>query len=130
MANPSAIGHVSYQSHDALSALRHNAAMEKRARQRWFLRERRQFLGLTQDELAERAGLSKPFISQLERGVRQYTQETLELLADALECDTSSLIRQRPTGDEELYRMVEELTKPERQQALAVIKALKSGPNG
>ncbi len=49
------------------------------------LRQARRDAGLTQEELAERAGISERAISDLERGVnRAPRKDTLELLADAL----------------------------------------------
>lgn len=52
------------------------------------LRRHRQAGGLTQDELAERSGLSPEAISALERGFRRYPQRgTLTALADALGLD-------------------------------------------
>ena len=45
-------------------------------------RERR---GLTQQELAEKAGISKPYLSQIETGKRQGTVETLSSLARSLD---------------------------------------------
>jgi DNA-binding XRE family transcriptional regulator len=41
--------------------------------------------GLTQQELASRAGISKPYLSQLESGKRTGTVETLAAIARALE---------------------------------------------
>jgi transcriptional regulator with XRE-family HTH domain len=40
--------------------------------------------GLTQEQLSFRAGLSRPYISQLERNLKSPTLETLFLLCDAL----------------------------------------------
>lgn len=40
--------------------------------------------GLTQQELAERAGISKPYLSQIETGKRQGTLETMAAIAKAL----------------------------------------------
>ncbi|MGH2618282.1 MAG: helix-turn-helix domain-containing protein, partial [Thermomicrobiales bacterium] len=49
------------------------------------LRQHRLAAGLTQEELAERAGLSARGISDLERGVRTFPRaETVRLLADGL----------------------------------------------
>jgi DNA-binding XRE family transcriptional regulator len=45
-------------------------------------RERR---GLTQQELAEKAGISKPYLSQIETGKRQGTVETLSAIARSLD---------------------------------------------
>jgi DNA-binding XRE family transcriptional regulator len=41
--------------------------------------------GLTQQELADRAGISKPYLSQIESGKRQGTVETLVAIARALD---------------------------------------------
>jgi non-specific serine/threonine protein kinase len=48
------------------------------------LRQLRQKAGLQQERLAERAGLSVPAISNLERGVNRPRLETVTMLADAL----------------------------------------------
>ncbi len=40
--------------------------------------------GLTQQELAKRVGISKPYLSQIETGKRQGTIETLSAIARAL----------------------------------------------
>lgn len=40
--------------------------------------------GLTQQELAEQAGISKPYLSQIETGKRQGTLETMAAIAKAL----------------------------------------------
>jgi DNA-binding XRE family transcriptional regulator len=45
----------------------------------------RQHRHLTQQELAKRAGISKPYLSQLETGKRQGTVETLSALARSLD---------------------------------------------
>ena len=48
------------------------------------LRAWREYRQLTQDQLAEASGLSKPFISQIESGARTGSVDTLERLAAAL----------------------------------------------
>lgn len=45
----------------------------------------RDYRGLTQQELADRAGISKPYLSQIESGKRQGTVETLAAIARALD---------------------------------------------
>jgi len=44
----------------------------------------REHRGLTQQELATRAGISKPYLSQIETGKRQGTVETLSSIARSL----------------------------------------------
>lgn len=55
--------------------------------------ERREVLGVSQEELAHRAGLHRTYISDIERGARNPSLKTLSRLADALEISTSELIR-------------------------------------
>ena len=45
----------------------------------------RELRGLTQQELAMRAGISKPYLSQIETGKRQGTVETLSSIARSLD---------------------------------------------
>ncbi len=45
----------------------------------------REHRGLTQHDLAKRAGISKPYLSQIETGKRQGTVETLGAIARALD---------------------------------------------
>ncbi len=52
----------------------------------------REYRGLSQDALADAAGLSKPFIIQIDRGKRSGTTETLKKLATALSAPLDMLI--------------------------------------
>jgi DNA-binding XRE family transcriptional regulator len=47
--------------------------------------------GLTQQELAARVGISKPYLSQIETGKRQGTVETLSALARSLDVPIDAL---------------------------------------
>jgi transcriptional regulator with XRE-family HTH domain len=55
--------------------------------------ERRETLGISQEELASRAGLHRTYISDIERGARNPSLKTLSRLADGLEITTSQLIK-------------------------------------
>jgi transcriptional regulator with XRE-family HTH domain len=57
------------------------------------VRERRTKLGLSQEEVAFRAGMKRSYLSDLERGVRNPTVRALGRLAVALELDASELLR-------------------------------------
>lgn len=48
------------------------------------LRAKREKLGISQEGLAERAGVDRTYISILERGLKSPTVETLERICDAL----------------------------------------------
>jgi transcriptional regulator with XRE-family HTH domain len=58
------------------------------------LRTRRQHLDLSQDGLAQRTGLARTYISDVERGARHPTLHNLSVIAGALEWSTSELVRQ------------------------------------
>jgi transcriptional regulator with XRE-family HTH domain len=51
------------------------------------IRRHRELIRLSQEELAERAGLDRTYVSGVERGRRNPTLEVLQRLADALGAD-------------------------------------------
>ncbi len=57
------------------------------------LRVWREHRHLTQQELADRAGISKPYLSQLEAGKRAGTTEVLARLAEALNLTIDDIVR-------------------------------------
>jgi len=97
---------------------------------RWFLKEWRTHRGYTQERLAEMVGLSKPHISLLERGGRQYTQELLETFADALRCSPADLIMRDPTEADAVWSIYETLTPPQRRQAAQLLRVIKGDKTG
>lgn len=68
----------------------------KPSKPRHYVREWRQYRNLTQEQLAERIGKTHGAISQLERGLTDYTQGMLEALAYALSCEPSDLLGINP----------------------------------
>ncbi len=48
------------------------------------VRDRREALGLTQEEFAERAGIHRTYLSDVERGTRNLSLLNIERIADAL----------------------------------------------
>lgn len=57
------------------------------------VRARRVALGLSQMGLAERIGLHFTFVSEVERGTRNLSLESLLRLADGLDIDLAELVR-------------------------------------
>ena len=57
------------------------------------LRRLRERAKLTQEQLSFRAGLSRPYISQLEQDMKSPTLETLFLICDALEVSATNIVR-------------------------------------
>lgn len=56
------------------------------------VRRRRREQGISQEELADRAGLHRTFISMIERGVRNPSLDVVYKLADALETTAAALV--------------------------------------
>ena len=57
------------------------------------LRAKRDVLGVSQEELADRCGLHPTYVSQLERGLKSPSLNTLYALASALKVDVADLVR-------------------------------------
>ena len=55
------------------------------------IKTQRASLGISQEELAHRAGLHRTYVSDLERGVRNPSVDSVEKLARALELSVSKL---------------------------------------
>jgi transcriptional regulator with XRE-family HTH domain len=55
------------------------------------IRRQRNLLGISQEELAHRAGLHRTYISDLERGARNPSIGSIEKLAEALQISVSKL---------------------------------------
>lgn len=64
--------------------------------QRWhdlgeFIREQRRVTQMSVRKLAERAGVSNPYLSQIERGLRRPSADILQQIAHALQISAESL---------------------------------------
>lgn len=59
----------------------------------------REHRGLSQQQLAASAGISKPYLSQLEAGKREASQRVIKRLAKALRVDVDDLIRAEPEDE-------------------------------
>lgn len=59
------------------------------------LREARERLGLTQEQISDRSGVQAGEVSRIERGKRDPKVSTLEKLAAAVEVEPAELLRQR-----------------------------------
>lgn len=85
------------------------------------IRRQRKLLRLTQDQLAERAGISVSFLGHIERGTRKAGLETLVQLANALGMSTDVLLQEslndgalRGDGSGSIYRqrvMLQEISR-------------------
>jgi len=57
------------------------------------VKSRREELGLTQEEFAERAGIHRTYISDVERGGRNIGLLNIERVADALDLSIAELLQ-------------------------------------
>jgi len=60
------------------------------------VRSRREELGLTQEDLAEKAGIHRTYLSDIERGTRNVSLVNIERLADALSLSLPDLFERVP----------------------------------
>lgn len=100
-----------------------------------FLREQRQGAQLSLRQLAEQAGVSNPYLSQIERGLRKPSAEVLQSLAKALRISAEQLYVQAGIlrVDEGEVRSVElavladpELTERQKQTLLDVYASFRA----
>ena len=67
-----------------------------------FIRAQRERANLSLRRLAEKSGISNPYLSQIERGIRKPSAEILRNLSRALEISSDALYRRAGLIDEEL----------------------------
>lgn len=93
------------------------------------IRARRQYLKLTQEQLAERMDVSTTYIGLVERGERSITLEKLMLLADCLQVSLSDLLElssqtQAAQKERELQYLWQKATDGEKDLILSVAQTI------
>jgi transcriptional regulator with XRE-family HTH domain len=91
------------------------------------IRERRRGLGLTQEGLAELAGVSSETIGRLEQAVGSPNLDTVDKVARALRTTASALIADRVC--DEVSALVDGLPPHEQEIACVMLRALSSHVN-
>lgn len=81
---------------------------KKRGRRRTFIKEWREYRGLSQEALGERLETSGGSISRIENGSQPYTQDTLEALAHALMTTPASLLIRNPKDQDAIWELMEQ----------------------
>jgi transcriptional regulator with XRE-family HTH domain len=71
--------------------MRKSTRPDIRVRFGFAVRDRREALGLTQEEFAERAGIHRTYLSDIERGTRNVSLVNIERVASALSMKISEL---------------------------------------
>lgn len=100
-----------------------------------YLREQRDAAGMSLRQLAEQAGVSNPYLSQIERGLRKPSAEVLQQLAKALRISAEQIYVQAGIlkPDDDQVRSVElavladpVLTARQKQALLAVYQSFRA----
>lgn len=106
-----------------------NCRMTQRTRQKIYLKPWRKFRGLTQEQLGflmagdDETPVSHAHISHLENGQKQYTQDMLERLAAALDCEPYDLLIGPPGQLDSLHAVAAQIPEAERGRAIEILKA-------
>lgn len=87
-------------------------------------------------EFARTAGISNPYLSQIERGLRAPSEQVLQSIADALQVSAETLYEQSgrprdadgPSAIEQAIREDPALTGRQRQALLEVYRAFTAAP--
>jgi transcriptional regulator with XRE-family HTH domain len=77
-----------------------------------FIRHQREMQDLTMRQLADLVGISNPYLSQIERGLREPSERVLDAIADNLEMSAETLKRHKPRAE-----------KSEESDVVAAIRA-------
>jgi transcriptional regulator with XRE-family HTH domain len=101
-----------------------------------FIREQRKLAELSVRRLADMAGVSNPYLSQIERGLRRPSAEILQQLARALELSAETMYVQAgildadhktaPPSLETAIRSAQELTDDQRKALLGVYRSFRA----
>ena len=65
-----------------------------------YIRRQRELHELTMRQLADMVGISNPYLSQIERGLREPSERVLEAIADNLEMSAETLKRHKARSTE------------------------------
>lgn len=98
-----------------------------------FIREQRRIAELSVRRLAELAGVSNPYLSQIERGLRKPSAEILQQIAKALEISSETLYVRagildedfvnEPSDVEATIRRATELTADQKKALIGVYRS-------
>ncbi len=104
-----------------------------------FIKDQRRVAELSVRRLAELAGVSNPYLSQIERGLRRPSAEILQQIAKALEISSETLYVQagildaerlpEPTDVEAAIRRATELDSEQKGLLLGIYRSFVSAPD-
>jgi transcriptional regulator with XRE-family HTH domain len=96
-----------------------------------FIREQRNVGQLSLRKLSEMAGVSNPYLSQIERGLRRPSAEILQQIARALEISSETLyvragILDEPEGDVDVIREIRRDPRITEEQKKTLVRIYES----
>lgn len=102
---------------------------QKTGRRPVFVRQWREYRGLSQEALADRLDMSAAQLSRIESAKQPYTQDFLEACADALQTDVPSLLmrdplKEDPNDPDSIWSLWDHAKPGQRRQIIDVTKAL------
>ena len=96
----------------------------KKPKIRHFIRQWRKHRHYTLEDVAEMVGVTHGALSQLERGITNYTQPMLEALADSLACEPQDLIMRNPLDTEAIWTIWEQAKPAQKAAIIDIAKAI------
>ena len=93
-------------------------------RRRHFVKEWRLYRKMTQEQLAERAGMTPNNLSQLENYRQNYSAAGLDALAAVLGCEPAHLLMVDPSKDQGMWAIWERANPDVKARIVAVATAL------
>ena len=124
---------IAHSEHDDKTEVRHfrrAQCVDKNYAHRMKLRiiDLRKKAGMTVEALADKAGLSKSYVSEIQTGKKQANARVLENLARALSCSVVDLIDESSTNPDilEHVRQLELLTEDQRETIMTLTRQLLS----
>lgn len=90
-----------------------------------YIREWRKHRSLSQEQLAERIGMNRAYLSKIESGKRRYDQPFLEAAAEVLRCEPADLIIRDPSDPDGIWSIWDTLRPVERAQVVEIAKTIR-----
>lgn len=91
------------------------------------MKEWREFRNITQEDAADRLGITRTFLSKIENIRAQYSQNLIEAAAELYNCTAFDLLRVNPAKSEplsEIMNTVEGADPAQQARMLSVLKAM------
>ncbi len=94
------------------------------AKARHFIKAYRKKKGLTQDQAAERIGITRSYLSKIESGKKRYDQPFLEAAAAVYGCAVADLISRHPDDPALPRDLWDDLSSDNRQNVMAYMRQM------